>query len=408
MLHPAFQRPLYTGYAFSLLPHTVFRLLTQQHAPSLPKEALGEGRPDVLVLFLIDGFGWHFFEKFAPQYPFLRRFEKEGRVAKLSAQFPSTTAAHITTLCTGLEVGQTGIYEWFQYEPHVDRIITPLLFSFGGDHESETLKRAGVAPEALFPFTTLYQKLKSHQIESIAFLHESICHSSYTQTLLHPAQVIGYRSFSEGLEKAAQICKQPHPHPIYLYIYFSDIDSAGHRHGALSKPFNDAVHNCWHSIEEHFWKPLVSCSKRIALIATADHGMVDIDPRTTLYLNREFPRLLEAIQVNRQNQLIAPAGSNRDFFLHIQEDKLQDTHRYLAEQLRGKAEVYLVSELIQQGFFGTPSPRLLERVGNLVILPHPGENVWWYEKDRYEQKAHGAHGGLTPQEMDSPFLYIEI
>jgi hypothetical protein len=46
----------------------------------------------------------------------------------------------------------------------------------------------------------------------------------------------------------------------------------------------------------------------------------------------------------------------------------------------------------------------MARVGNLVILPYRGEAVWWYEKDRFEQKFRGHHGGLTPQEMEIPLL----
>jgi hypothetical protein len=36
---------------------------------------------------------------------------------------------------------------------------------------------------------------------------------------------------------------------------------------------------------------------------------------------------------------------------------------------------------------------------------HPaGEAVWWYEKDKFEQRFYGHHGGLTPQEMEIPLL----
>lgn len=404
-----FKRPLYKSYAFSEISHSVLHLLTGQSTLTLPIEAIGEyQRPEVLVLFLIDGFGWCFFEKYFQEYPFLSRFEKEGRVSKISAQFPSTTAAHITSLCTGLSVGETGIYEWFQYEPCVDRIITPLTFSFGGDHEPGTLKKAGLAPEELFPFITVYDQLKNHKIDSYVIQHENICHSPYSHTLFRSAHLIGYRSFSEGLEKAVEICKAPHAHPIYLFIYFGDIDAAGHRHGSCSKPFNDAVHHCWQSIEQSFYKPLAACQKRIALIATADHGMVDIDPRTTFLLNKELPQLSSVFKVNRQGNPIVPAGSCRDFFLHIKDEHLHETKELLLRQLKGKCEVFLVSDLIKEGFFDLPSSRFLERVGNLVILPYAGESVWWYEKNRYKQNFYGAHGGLTPEEMESMFLYLTL
>ena len=63
-------------------------------------------------------------------------------------------------------------------------------------------------------------------------------------------------------------------------------------------------------------------------------------------------------------------------------------------------------DLIEAGLFG-PLPlsqRFLDRVGNLVVLPFAGESVWWYEKDKFEMKKHGAHGGLTPAEVEIPLL----
>jgi len=37
-------------------------------------------------------------------------------------------------------------------------------------------------------------------------------------------------------------------------------------------------------------------------------------------------------------------------------------------------------------------------------LPFAGESVWWYEKDKFEMTKHGAHGGLTPDEVEIPLL----
>ena len=53
-------------------------------------------------------------------------------VEKLTAQFPSTTAAQITTIHTGQTVGEHGLFEWNYYEPVLDAVIAPLLFSFAG------------------------------------------------------------------------------------------------------------------------------------------------------------------------------------------------------------------------------------------------------------------------------------
>jgi hypothetical protein len=64
---------------------------------------------------------------------------------------------------------------------------------------------------------------------------------------------------------------------------------------------------------------------------------------------------------------------------------------------------------MDKGYFGPViSPQLRGRAGDLVILPYEGETVWWFEKDKYEQKFRGHHGGLTKQEMEIPLITWEM
>ena len=115
------------------------------------------------------------------------------------------------------------------------------------------------------------------------------------------------------------------------------------------------------------------------------------------------------IKTNRNGDLIVPAGSARDMFLYVKDDLLDEAQAFLSSRLAGKAEVVKSTWLMENGYFGPRvSPQFLARVGNLVILPHRYESVWWYEKDKFEQRFYGHHGGLTPQEMEIPFLAIEI
>ncbi|MCY4603262.1 MAG: alkaline phosphatase family protein [Gemmatimonadetes bacterium] len=209
VLDDRFIRPRYNGHCFADLPATIKWILTGQGAPSLdPTLLTAVGPCDTVVLFFIDSFGWRFFERYQDRYPFLSDIGRGGSVNRITSQFPSTTAAHITCIHTGQPVGHSGVFEWQYYEPSLDAIITPLPF-------------------------------------------------------------------------ARADSKQP---------------------------------NC--------------------------------------------------------------------------------------------AQVCRTADLIEDGLFG-PLPlsqRFLDRVGNLVILPFAGESVWWYEKDKFEMTKHGAHGGLTPDEVEIPLL----
>jgi hypothetical protein len=129
-------RPLYGSYCFSGIPGTVERLLGGVAAAPLPDDCLAglDPRPERVVLILIDAFGWRQVERFA-DHPLLGRVREEGVLSKLTSQFPSTTAAHITTLASGLPVGAHGVYEWFLYEPTIDRLVAPLLYTYAGESD---------------------------------------------------------------------------------------------------------------------------------------------------------------------------------------------------------------------------------------------------------------------------------
>lgn len=408
-----FCKPVYDTYGFSTVPGTIKKLFgLKGDFTSLPAQAVGGkyAAYDLVILFFVDGFGWRFFEKYAERYPFLKRFIESGVASKISSQFPSTTANHVTCISTGLDVGESGVYEWFYYEPKVDRVIAPLLYAFAGDTEDETLKRAPVSPLELFPKRTLFEDLHSHGITSYAIQHLDIAHSTYSEIMLRGAKALPYKQLKQGLQNCLEIALAPKAGPNYLYFYCGDIDGVGHRQGIDSSGFEKTVDSFWTMMEELFWKKLSNPQQKIACLVIADHGMTALDPKKTFYLNEEIPQIEKIMRRNQAGDLIVPAGSCRDFFLHVERQHLDEAVALLTPKLEGRAEVYKTESLIKQNFFGLkkPSREFLERVGELVILPYANEAVWWYKKGHFEQRLLGAHGGLTRDEMETIFLFLEI
>jgi hypothetical protein len=398
-----FCRPLYETYGFSKIPGTVKKLLGVPCA-TLPSDCIRDERYDSVVLFLIDAFGWKFFEKYKDKYPFLNRFLKEGIASKLTAQFPSTTAAHITCLNSDLEVGQHGVYEWFYYEPTLDRMIAPLLFSFAGDKEPGTLLKTGVSLEKLAPYETVYQQLAAKNIYSAVLQPASIAHSPYSEWVFRGAENLSYTDFAAGIKLLAQKMQEKKG---YFYVYFGDIDAEAHRHGTESREVDAVIDSCFSALEEFFWKATAHLGQKVGVIVTADHGMIDVDPKTTFYVNEEIPSFSDYIQRNKAGDLLVPAGSCRDFFLHLKPERLNEGLALLRSHLQESAAVFSTEELMQQQFFGSKplSEAFLKRVGNGVILPYRNESIWWHEKHRFEQRFHAMHGGLSRDEMETVFLF---
>jgi len=368
--------------------------------PNRVKDAFASGKYDAVVLFLVDAFGWRFFERFQDA-AFVKRMAKHGRIEKLISQFPSTTAAHVTTIHTGLPVGQSGVYEWYYYEPLVDQIIAPLLFSYAGTKDRDTLKPTGIEPAALYPKGKFYPDLKKMGVDPYVFGLREYTPSTYSNVVMAGAELRSFKTLSEALINLGLLLEKK-TGPAYIHLYFDKVDTLCHEYGP-NAPQTEAEIETFLLILEHYFDRIFN-GKKILFLMTADHGASEVDPQTTTYLNTNprFAGLERFLKTNLKGQLLVPAGSARDMFLYIKDDLLDEAQSFLATRLEGKADVLRTESLIADGYFGTEiSSRFRERVGNLVILSYRYESVWWYEKDKFEQKYYGHHGGLTPQEMET-------
>ncbi len=372
----------------------------------LPNDVLSDQQADQVVLLLLDSFGWKFWQKYKSEYVFLNRFERQGRVSKLTSQFPSTTAAHVTTIHTGCDVGMSGVYEWFYYEPKLDRVIAPLLFSYAGDKKRNTLEGI-IDPKELYPNETLYKDLRDSKISSYIFQHKNYTPSPFSNVVFEGAtDVYPYRSLAHGLTLLSEKINST-VMKTYFYFYYDLIDTAGHNEGTESSIYEAEIHNLFTSLEDLFYQKLQN-KKNITIIVSADHGMSKITPEKTYYINTEIPELLKYIKVNKDGKLIAPAGSCRDMFIYVYDDKIDELIKILQNKLDKIAQVYKTEDLVSQGLFNIVSDTFKARLGNIVILPYSGEAVWWYEKGKFEQNYYGQHGGLTPEEMEIPLLSLAL
>ena len=433
-------RPLHDSYCFSRVPWTVESALTGEPNPrTLPDDALGAlaDRPHTVVLLFIDAFGWRFFEEFAERTPALRRFLRDGTVSKLTALFPSTTAAHVACLHSGLTPAESGVYEWYQYEPAAGAMIAPLLWSRAGEKGRNGLD---LDPKVLFGGETMHERLAARGVRSISVTPAEFTWSPFNAAFTRGAESMPWGKLSRGLDAlaglAAPVCDGRRT-PRLVHYYYGGIDRTAHRAGPDSPAVRKVVRRFFDRLEHRFFAPLDRARERkaesrpppsargragrterdgwsgkedICVVLTADHGMMAHDPKRAVHLNRILPEVERWIERDGRGRLKVPAGSPRDFFLHLREDCFDQAVAAIRDALTGTAAVRPVGDLAAAGYFGAApaSPRFLDRVGNAVILPHPGRTVWWYEKDRFESRHRGDHGGLSPEEMEIPFGVLAV
>ena len=394
-MNDTFIKPRYDSGGFAGIPNRI-------------KDAFASKKYDAVVLLFVDAFGWRFYERFQDA-AFIKRIAKHGKIEKLTSQFPSTTAAHVTTLHTGLPVGVTGVHEWFYYEPKVDRIIAPLLFSVAGTKGRDTLSVKNVKAAELYPKGIFYPELKKMGVDSFNFGLRDYTPSTYGNVVMAGSEMRSFKTLSEAFVNMGVLLEEQ-KNPTYIQLYFDKIDSLAHEYGPNGAQ-TEAEIETFLLMMEHYFERTFKGKKRILFMMTADHGMCEVDPKTTVFLNTNpnFEGFQRFLKKNRRGHLLVPAGSPRDMFLYIKDDMLDEAQSFLARRLEGKADVVKTDALIADGYFGNEiSSRFRERVANLVILSYRYESVWWYEKDKYDQKYYGHHGGLTPQEMETILYSYEI
>ena len=380
--------PRHDGGGFAALPDTVARLL-----------GAGEGgveldgipaRARYVVLVLLDAFGWRFFGRHG-DHPLLRRFDA---VAPLTTQFPSTTTAHVTTLHTGVALGEHGLYEWNIYEPSLDALITPMLFCYAGDSARDTLLRAGVDPGLLWPSApTFYERLAGAGVASHVFGPATFTPSTVDGVLARGADLHPMADLPSGLAALAATLHAADG-PAYAYVYWDEVDAAGHQHGPSSPQFAAAAQRCLDALDAG----LRDLPEETIVLLAADHGQVDVDPATTVYVNEAWPGIVDLLAHDGRGRPLAPAGSARDLFLHCRPEAIDELVDGLEHLLGERATVHRVADVVAAGWLGTVGERLRARLADVCVLPAPGETVWWRERHRFDMRFRGHHGGLSDDE----------
>jgi predicted AlkP superfamily pyrophosphatase or phosphodiesterase len=407
-ISPAHVRPDYTAYNFANIPGTILNLLGVPVENHLPGQAANEASNQKVIFLFVDAFGWRKFERFSAKSVVLRRFLQDGVVSQLTSQFPSTTTAHVTTAHTNLRVGQHGMYEWNYYEPRVDAMITPLFFSFTGDYTRGTLEGSGIEPQDIFPRQNIYAALSGQNIPSYIFNKAEYASSPYNMAVCRGAtHQVAFDDLPQGLDRLAQALLA-HKGPGYFFLYWGQYDALCHTYGPDSPEADAELRSILELVETRLLRPLAGMRDTLLLVS-ADHGQMAIDPEQTIYLDRLLPDIARNFKRSGSGKPLVPAGSCRDFFLHIEEDQLEETQQRLQSALDGRAQVLRVDDLLHDGYFGLPvTETFLSRVGNLLLLPEPGESIWWAGPGGWELPFRGFHGGLDQEEMLIPLLALPL
>lgn len=398
-------KPVYADYSFGNIANTIQYLLTgERFGPLLPEDCFGGAypAPEKVVLFFIDAFGWRSWQRYMDRVAPMRRVVEDGVLTPISALFPSTTSASVTTLNLGVLPARHAIYEWNIYIPAYGEVVYPLLFSPLGTHARNRCAEMGYDATTLFAVhETVHERLARHGVRSLQFTHASHLDSAYNVIASRGAELVPHQTLPQGMLQLRQALEATNG-KAWFSLYWPSIDSIAHHYGPDSAFHEAESLGFWASFEA-----ILSGMKspNTLYLFTADHDQISAKTEDTIYINERWPELADILPSSPTGQTIYPNGSPRDLFLHVKPERRDDTLSVLKRQLDGVAEVMTIDQALGQGLFGAEpiGDELRRRLGDILVLAHDGQFVGWREPGLMENHFNGHHGGLAANELISVF-----
>lgn len=339
-----------------------------------------------LVLMVIDGLGEHFL---AGKPESRLASHRSGRISSVA---PPTTAAAIPTFLTAAPPSEHGFTGWFSWFRELGCVAATLPFVTRGGHVS--LNNGGLGPRDLAGAGPVFQRLP---VSSHVVTPRHIAYSVFNKAFSAGAKIHPFEDMAGFFDSIQSLATQGRER-CYIYAYWPEFDALAHEHGIASKE----VDRHFDQLDAAFGQFVDGLSgSDTAVVVTADHGFVDVAPQNQIHL-ADHPELEACLT-------LPLCGEPRFAYCYVRPDSSRRFEEYVTLELGHAARCIPSRELLEQGWCGPgePHPRLLERIGDYVLVMRDG----WLIKDRMpgerEYRHIGVHGGLSVDEVYVPLIVVE-
>lgn len=396
-----FVYPQYNGQSLLNVPSTILSLFgAKPLKQTLPKDyyknALGAEK---IILFLIDGLGFNLFKKASMDYAFFKNLRERAFTSPITTVFPSTTAAALNSLYSGLSPLEHGLPEWYVYFPELDAVLESLPFTPVNPKDLD--KILNPPKDILFKDRTIFEYLSKVGVSSFSLVPQSLIGSLYTETSHFGSKIIGYENLKDLAQILIELVNETKS-KTFITVYYPMIDTTEHRFGHLSEEVQIEISKLSDGLLKFLGKVNLDVSTKVALIVTSDHGQVTVDLKDTIYLD-EIEGLVECLKN-------PPTSGTRNAFLNVKKGKIEFVLQLLSKHLEGQAYILEMEEAIKNNFFGDSngSIRFLERTGSILLIALSGYTLGYHYTQDFELKLLGRHGGLSLDEMLIPFACAKL
>jgi hypothetical protein len=333
-----------------------------------------------VVLLIIDGLGDNYLMRRGAGGELARR-----RRAALTSVFPSTTASAITTTYTGRTPLEHGLTGWFTYFGQAGCVSAALPFRSRGD--MLPLSRRGVTPEEIYVCGSIFESIAEN---SFVVTYKDIIDSEYNKCHCRGAQRVAYETLDE-LVAAVEGAVKSGAERKFVYAYWPVYDMVSHRYGSESAQAEAELRK----IDAAFGTLLARLAGTESLvIATADHGFIDVAPEESFELPSSLAALLK----------FPLCGERRVAYCHVHDPKtfVEKARDWLGD----RADVMPSRQLVDEGWFGggAPHPRFAERIGDVALVMRGRYTIKDWAPGESRHLHIGNHGGTSADEMAIPLI----
>lgn len=298
--------------------------------------------------------------------------------AVIEAGFPTTTAAALASLTTGVAPGQHGLVGYTVLDPEHDRVVNQLS---GWDDRLDPLTWQ-LAP-------TLFETAAAEGVDAIAIGPERYLDSGFTRAVLRGARYVPAASIADRMTRAALELRGPGRRLVYVYV--PELDQAAHAHGTDSAEWIRALE----TTDAALGTLTAALGRHDGLLVTADHGVLDIPQHGHVLMDGP---LLEGVRF--------VAGEPRCLQLHVEPGTDVEA---LAQRWRdaegGRAWIATRDEAVAAGWFGPVRSEVLPRIGDVLVAARKAVAYYDGRLERPQGRSMvGQHGSWSPAELRVPLL----
>lgn len=382
--------PSYDGAGLVNLMSSIATGRGAPEPPYAPLEALSDldvSRYRNVLLFVVDGLGYRYLLENFPDSHIAAHTR-----ARITSVFPTTTAAAITTMLTGLAPAQHGLTGWYIWLESIQAVAAVLPFEKRIGREP--LAARGYDLEQVLQPRPLYPLLAS---DSHVVSPSRIAHSAFNTAYSRGATIHAYDGLTQCVERI-QTVVQASASEKFIYAYWPDLDHYGHECGIDS----DTARTHFEEIDSAFAMLLQRLRGSDTLVLlTADHGIVDTTPASQVHL-QQHPALTAMLDVPL-------SGEPRAAYCYVHSGEHGAFETYMASELASEAIVVRSAVLLQQQLFGPgePHPELHRRIGDYTLLMRERHALFDAVAGEGHRSLVGVHGGLSEAELYVPLAVVE-